>query len=63
MPLAFIKESAARSAGEPAGRMDAASHLVLYVEDNPANLKLVEEIVRFRPDLRLIAAAACCGVS
>jgi signal transduction histidine kinase/ActR/RegA family two-component response regulator len=43
---------------EPA-RATAAStaqHLLLYVEDNPANLKLVEEIVRFRPDLRLLAA-------
>jgi len=29
---------------------------VLYVEDNPANLRLVEEIVRFRPDLRLVSA-------
>ena len=33
-----------------------ARHTLLYVEDNPANLKLVEEIVRFRPDLRLMAA-------
>jgi CheY-like chemotaxis protein len=31
-------------------------HTVLYVEDNPANLKLVEEIVRFRADLRLLSA-------
>jgi signal transduction histidine kinase/CheY-like chemotaxis protein len=31
-------------------------HTVLYVEDNPANLKLVQEIVRFRPDLRLLSA-------
>jgi signal transduction histidine kinase/ActR/RegA family two-component response regulator len=35
-------------AGEPA--------TVLYVEDNPANLKLVEEIISFRPDLKLISA-------
>ncbi|MET0982488.1 MAG: ATP-binding protein [Telluria sp.] len=35
---------------------DGAPRLLLYVEDNPANLKLVEEIVRFRPDLRLMAA-------
>ena len=34
--------------GEPA--------TVLYVEDNPANLKLVEEIISFRPDLRLLSA-------
>lgn len=31
-------------------------HLILYVEDNPANLRLVEEIVRFRRDLRLLSA-------
>ena len=31
-------------------------HLLLYVEDNPANLRLVEEIVRFRADLRLLSA-------
>ncbi|MGI4717794.1 MAG: ATP-binding protein [Janthinobacterium lividum] len=31
-------------------------HLLLYVEDNPANLRLVEEIVRFRTDLRLLSA-------
>ncbi|MDQ1817033.1 PAS domain S-box protein [Massilia sp. CCM 9210] len=29
---------------------------LLYVEDNPANLLLVEEIVGFRPDLALISA-------
>lgn len=40
----------------PAAGGDGAPHLLLYVEDNPANLKLVEEIVRFRPDLRLLAA-------
>ncbi len=35
---------------------DAQMHTVLYVEDNPANLKLVQEIVRFRSDLRLLTA-------
>jgi signal transduction histidine kinase/ActR/RegA family two-component response regulator len=34
----------------------AEPRLVLYIEDNPANLKLVQEIVRFRPDLRLLSA-------
>jgi CheY-like chemotaxis protein len=29
---------------------------VLYVEDNPANLKLVELILRRRPDLQLLSA-------
>ena len=46
-------------AAEAAPALDegGAPHLLLYVEDNPANLKLVEEIVRFRPDLRLMAAS------
>ncbi len=32
------------------------SHLLLYVEDNPANLKLVEQLIARRPDLRLLTA-------
>jgi PAS domain S-box-containing protein len=35
----------------------AALHTLLYVEDNPANLQLVEELIARRPDLRLISAA------
>lgn len=31
-------------------------HTLLYVEDNPANLMLVEEIIARRPDIRLISA-------
>jgi signal transduction histidine kinase/ActR/RegA family two-component response regulator len=56
-PMAF--DPARRVAPEaapvpaPAG---GAPHLLLYVEDNPANLKLVEELVRFRSDLRLLTA-------
>ena len=34
----------------------AATRTVLYVEDNPANLKLVEMLIRRRPDLRLLTA-------
>jgi CheY-like chemotaxis protein len=30
---------------------------VLYVEDNPANLELVEQLIERRPDLRLLSAA------
>jgi PAS domain S-box-containing protein len=30
---------------------------VLYVEDNPANLELVEQLIARRPDLRLLGAA------
>ena len=31
-------------------------HTLLYVEDNPANLKLVEQIIARRPDIRLLTA-------
>jgi PAS domain S-box-containing protein len=34
-----------------------APRTVLYVEDNPANLRLVENLLARRPDLRLISAA------
>jgi len=32
-------------------------HTLLYVEDNPANLELVEQLIARRPDLRLLKAA------
>ena len=34
----------------------AQVHTLLYVEDNPANLKLVEQIIARHPDLRLLSA-------
>jgi signal transduction histidine kinase/AmiR/NasT family two-component response regulator len=36
---------------------DAPLRTLLYVEDNPANLELVEQIIARRPDLRLLSAA------
>jgi PAS domain S-box-containing protein len=35
----------------------ASLRTLLYVEDNPANLQLVEELITRRPDLRLLSAA------
>ncbi|MBA5606920.1 response regulator [Duganella sp. FT3S] len=49
-------EAARALAGVPAGAGDSHQATLLYVEDNPANLKLVEEILRYRPDLRLLSA-------
>jgi PAS domain S-box-containing protein len=34
----------------------APHHTMLYVEDNPANLKLVEQLIARRPDMRLLTA-------
>jgi len=31
-------------------------HVILYIEDNPANLTLVEEILKHRKDIRLLSA-------
>ena len=31
-------------------------HTLLYVEDNPANLMLVEDLIARRPDIRLLCA-------
>jgi len=35
---------------------DAKPHTLLYVEDNPANLMLVEDLIARRPDIRLLSA-------
>jgi len=35
---------------------DAALSTLLYVEDNPANLKLVEQLIERRPTMRLLSA-------
>ncbi|RXZ36816.1 response regulator [Oxalobacteraceae bacterium CAVE-383] len=32
-------------------------HSILYVEDNPANLRLVQEIINLRPDFHLLTAS------
>jgi CheY-like chemotaxis protein len=41
----------------PQIRTGAPLRTLLYVEDNPANLALVEELVARRPDMRLLSAA------
>ena len=41
----------------PSAETGAPLRTVLYVEDNPANLQLVEELITRRSDLRLLSAA------
>jgi PAS domain S-box-containing protein len=41
---------------QPLAKAGAAQRTLLYVEDNPANLKLVEKIVTRRPEIRLLSA-------
>jgi signal transduction histidine kinase/CheY-like chemotaxis protein len=47
-------EPSPAAAQEPRAASDG--HTILYVEDNPANLKLVESIIALSPDLRLLSA-------
>lgn len=44
------------SEAQKASLLDAPQRTVLYVEDNPANLQLVSQLLELRPDLRLLAA-------
>ena len=61
----FARASAPRFAKSESGPASLASKAVLdgaalrtllYVEDNPANLELVEQLIARRPDLRLLSA-------
>jgi CheY-like chemotaxis protein len=52
-PAAQIGLDAGIAAAAPSNE---APRLILYIEDNPANLRLVQEIVGFRADLRLMSA-------
>jgi PAS domain S-box-containing protein len=45
-----------RQAHEATAAQAGAQRTVLYVEDNPANLRLVEQLLLRRPDLRLLGA-------
>jgi PAS domain S-box-containing protein len=43
---------------QPQVRNDAPVRSLLYVEDNPANLRLIEQIIARRPDMRLLSASS-----
>jgi CheY-like chemotaxis protein len=51
-PIAHIVEPAAAAQD----LIDARLHTLLYIEDNPANLMLVEDLIARRPDIRLLSA-------
>ncbi|MHB8654069.1 MAG: hybrid sensor histidine kinase/response regulator [Terriglobia bacterium] len=56
----LLDESGAETTtvGQPQGhvREGAPLRTLLYVEDNPANLQLVEQLIARRPDMRLLSA-------
>jgi CheY-like chemotaxis protein len=56
-PAALQEIGESRPAPLPPAPTGASARTLLYIEDNPANLKLVEQLIARRPDLRLLAAA------
>jgi len=55
-PLTFVDPGETQAVTTLASG-DAPLRTLLYVEDNPANLELVEQLVARRPDLHLLSAA------
>jgi signal transduction histidine kinase/ActR/RegA family two-component response regulator len=56
-PQFQIREIERAEQGRPPVDAGAPQRTLLYVEDNPANLELVELLIARRPDLRLLSAA------
>jgi PAS domain S-box-containing protein len=55
-PLLSLEGGDAEALAQPHVPRGAQLHTLLYVEDNPANLKLVEQIIARHPDIRLLSA-------
>jgi len=56
-PQLGVREAEQAALAQPQMAGDTPLRTLLYVEDNPANLELVEQLVARRPDLRLLGAA------
>lgn len=55
-PKASLSTAETLTKVTPTIHADAPLYTLLYIEDNPANLMLVEDIVARRPDIRLLSA-------
>src|SRR5208282_6091850 len=55
-PQLEVEVVKAAALAEPQVPVGVSLRTLLYVEDNPANLKLVEQLIARRPDLRLLNA-------
>lgn len=53
LEVGSIEQAAPEPASEP---IDAPRRTLLYIEDNPANMKLVERLIERRPDIELLTA-------
>jgi len=56
IPRLAVNSAKPKAAADVQVRHGAPLRTLLYVEDNPANLKLVEQLIARRPDLRLLSA-------
>jgi PAS domain S-box-containing protein len=56
-PVHFADAAAPNKVTEAPVKQGARARTLLYVEDNPANLKLVEQLIARRPEMRLISAS------
>jgi CheY-like chemotaxis protein len=56
-PALETQEAEPAAPASPHRGEGAAQRILLYVEDNPANLELVEQLIGRRSDLRLLSAA------
>ncbi len=56
-PQLAIREAERAALAGPQAANDTPRRTLLYVEDNPANLELVEQLIARRPDLRMLSAA------
>jgi CheY-like chemotaxis protein len=56
-PLLAVHEAEHAALVRPQVPEGTPLRTLLYVEDNPANLELVEQLIARRPDLRLLGAA------
>jgi CheY-like chemotaxis protein len=55
-PHLSLEGGEAAALAQPHVPRGARLHTLLYVEDNPANLKLVEQVIARHPDMRLLTA-------
>ena len=55
-PQFKIPESEVEASGQPELAAGASLRTLLYVEDNPANMELVAQLIALRPDIKLATA-------
>ena len=55
-PQFAVGEVQRKASVQPQAQISSEVRTILYVEDNPANLKLIEQLIARRSDLRLLSA-------